>query len=78
MPHHKSAIKRLKTSARDRTKNTAVKSSLRKAIKAFREAPDRTQEQLNDLYKALDQAAKKGVLPTQRADRLKSRLAHLV
>ena len=78
MPHHKSAVKRLKTNERDRVRNMAVKSSLRKSIKEFREAAERTPEQLSRLYQSLDKAARKGVLPPQRVDRLKSRLANLV
>lgn len=77
MPHHKSAKKRLKTNERDRERNMAVKSALRKQLKAFR-LEGASADKLGELYAGLDRAARKGVIPKSRADRLKSRLAAAV
>ncbi len=76
MPHHKSAAKRLKTNARAQKRNLAVKSLLKKQLKKQRGADGtEAKEQLPASYRELDRAARKGVIPTARADRLKSRLA---
>jgi small subunit ribosomal protein S20 len=74
MPHHKSAEKRLKTTERDRVRNMAVKSELRKELKKAR-GSEKTPEQVGGIYASLDRAARKGVIPKQRASRLKSRIA---
>ena len=76
MPHHKSAAKRLKTNARARKRNLAVKSLLRKQLKLQRDAEGAERAQsLPQSYRQLDRAARKGVIPKARASRLKSRLA---
>ena len=76
MPHHKSAAKRLKTAARARMRNVAVKSLLKKQLKAQRDTEGaKALETLPQSYRELDRAARKGVIPQSRADRLKSRLA---
>ena len=77
MPHHKSAVKRLKTAERERQQNASIKSVLRKQIKAYRTSDSRDTASLSEIYSALDKAAKRGVIPTQRADRLKARLSKL-
>ena len=76
MPHHKSASKRLLTNEKSRLRNMAVKSALRKEIKAVRaESGEAGATRLPEIYAALDRAARKGVIPKSRADRLKSRMA---
>ncbi len=76
MPHHKSAAKRLKTNETSRQRNQAVKSVVRKQLKAQRAANgDEAQASLPATYSELDVAVRKGVLPKSRASRLKSRLA---
>jgi small subunit ribosomal protein S20 len=77
MPHHKSATKRLRTAAKENVRNTAVKSALRRDIREFR-AGDPGAKDLSAIYSALDTAARKGVIPKTRADRLKGRLARRV
>lgn len=76
MPHHKSAEKRLKTNERDRKRNMAVKSAVRKQTKEFRSASAaEREEKLPAMYGTLDRAVRKGVVPKARVNRLKSRLA---
>ena len=76
MPHHKSASKRLLTNEKSRLRNMAVKSELRKEIKAMRaETGEAGTAKVSEIYASLDRAARKGVIPQSRANRLKSRLA---
>ncbi len=77
MPQHKSAEKRVKTNERDKTRNTAIRSRLRKAVTAQRESTnaDEVTKSLPATLSEVDKARKKGVIPGRRADRLKSRLA---
>jgi ribosomal protein S20 len=39
MPHHKSAVKRMRTSKRDRNKNIAVRSELKSLLKKMTDKP---------------------------------------
>lgn len=78
MPHHKSAEKRVRTSEKRRVQNGAVKSTVRKVVRALRTSDQPTPQDLQAAYSALDKAAKKGVIAVAQADRLKSRLAHRV
>jgi small subunit ribosomal protein S20 len=73
MPHHKSAVKRLKTNEKSRQRNSAVKSNLRKQLK--RQRQDSAESGVSGIYSELDTAVRKGVIPKARADRLKSRTA---
>ncbi len=74
MPHHKSAIKRMRTSKRDRTKNIAVRSELKTLLKKMAEKPT-DKEVMRMAVSQLDRAVKKGVLKKAVANRRKSRLA---
>ena len=79
MPHHKTAAKRLKTNEKARKRNVAVKSLVRKQLKKQRAADgEDAAALLPTTYRQLDKAAKKGVIPKARADRLKSRAARAV
>lgn len=76
MPYHKSCKKRLKTSARERVRNQAVKTVFRTALKnaqgkiAGGEAFD-----VSTVYANIDRACGKGIIHRNKAARLKSRLA---
>ena len=71
MPHHKSARKRLQKSRSERTYNRAIKSQVKKVVKATSEGKG---DDLPEAYAVLDRAVKKGVFPANRATRTKSRL----
>lgn len=78
MPNTKSAKRRLRQSLERRTRNRAVKSSLRTILRRFREAvtsgqTDTATSLLPQLSKAYDQAAAKGVVHVNKAARMKSR-----
>lgn len=74
MPHHKSAVKRMRTTKRDRTRNISVKTSLKSALKKTAEAPA-DQKLVSSTASLLDRAVRKGVLSKAAANRRKSRLA---
>ncbi len=80
MPHHKSAVKRMRTSERDRKKNVAVRSAVRKATRTVRSdaKEEAAPKLLRDAQSLLDNAVRKGVIHKKTADRKKSRLAKLV
>jgi small subunit ribosomal protein S20 len=76
MPHHKSAVKRMRTTKRDRTKNINVRSELKSLLKRTVEEP-KNKELMRETVSNLDRAVKKGVLKKAVANRRKSRLALL-
>ena len=80
MANIKSQEKRIKTNERARLRNQAVKSSLRTAVRSFREAAesgDKTKagELLEATSRKLDKAASKGVIHKNQAANKKSALA---
>jgi small subunit ribosomal protein S20 len=77
----KSQQKRNLTNERNRLRNKSVKSSLRTAVRAFREAAeagekDKAAELLVSTSRKLDKAASKGVIHKNQAANKKSALAH--
>ncbi|MBI4092337.1 MAG: 30S ribosomal protein S20 [Candidatus Kerfeldbacteria bacterium] len=79
MPIKKSAFKELRKSEKRRARNLAVKSTLKKAVKAVRKATaqkDKTKaaEGLKTVIPVIDRAARKGVIKRNTAARLKSKL----
>ena len=80
MANIKSQIKRIKTNEKARLRNKAVKSSLKTAIRKFREAAeggdkDTAVVQLRAASRALDKAASKGVIHKNQAANKKSAMA---
>ncbi|MEK7330092.1 MAG: 30S ribosomal protein S20 [Candidatus Eisenbacteria bacterium] len=77
MPHHKSAAKRVITNEKARRRNVALRSRMRAAVKAVREATTRAQAQAayRDAASILDRTAAKGVIKRETASRHKGRLA---
>lgn len=73
MPIIKSAIKRMRTSAKSRTRNLSVKHDFKDATKAFRAKP--TFEGLRKAQSQLDIAVKKNILKTGTAARRKAQLS---
>jgi len=73
----KSAKKRALTAAKRTVRNKMVKSSLRTAVRKYREAvgTENAQVLLNQAFSALDRAATKGVIHKNTAARKKARLA---
>lgn len=79
MANHASAEKRNRQRQKRTTRNRAVKSSLRTTLKKARAAAQSGAPEAAALAReaesALDRAAKKGVIPTERASRVKGRIA---
>lgn len=83
MPITKSAAKALRQSARRRARNVVRQVTFKKAVKEFRKLVgekklDQAKAKLSGVFKALDKAAKTGVIKKNKANRLKSRLAHAI
>ena len=74
MPHHKSAVKRVKTNKRDQNRNTAIKSQLKTMLKNVSQELD-NKKVVSETVSSLDRAVRKGVIPKAVANRRKSRLA---
>jgi ribosomal protein S20 len=74
MPHHKSAVKRMRTTKRDKAKNTAVRSELKTLLKQMVEKPT-DKDVMRLTVSELDRAVKKGVIKKAVANRRKSRIA---
>ncbi len=78
MPHHKSCKKRLKTSAKARVRNNALKTVIRRTLRDARsKAEEGEQLDLNKLYETIDQSWSKGLIHRNKASRLKARMAKM-
>lgn len=80
MANIKSQVKRIGTNERQRLRNQSVKSSLRTAIRSFREASaagdkSKAEEILQATSRKLDKAVSKGVIHKNQAANKKSALA---
>ncbi|MGK2881246.1 MAG: 30S ribosomal protein S20 [Mycobacterium sp.] len=80
MANIKSQEKRIRTNERARLRNQSVKSSLRTAVRQFREAADagetaKATELAASASRKLDKAASKGVIHKNQAANKKSALA---
>ncbi|HET6500388.1 MAG TPA: 30S ribosomal protein S20 [Amycolatopsis sp.] len=80
MANIKSQIKRIKTNEKARQRNQSVKSSVKTAIRKFREAADAGDKEKavalqRDAAKKLDKAASKGVIHANQAANKKSAMA---
>ncbi len=83
MANIKSQIKRNKTNEKARLRNKAVKSSLKTAVRRFREAAaagdrDTAVDALKTASRALDKAASKGVIHKNQAANRKSAMSKRV
>ena len=80
MANIKSQIKRIKTNEKARLRNKSVKSSLKTAVRKFREAADSgdaaaASTALRDASRQLDKAVSKGVIHANQAANRKSAMA---
>jgi len=79
----KSAKKAAKRALKNYEVNLQFKIAMRKAVKEYKKVleageKDKAKELLSRVYKAIDKAAKRGVIKKQTAARKKSRLAKKV
>ncbi len=82
MPNIKSAKKRVITSRKKSVGNNNIEASRRTAIKNFEKAvkagdKDLSSEKLNIAIQRIDKSAKSGLIHTNKAARLKSRLTKM-
>ena len=80
MANIKSQLKRIKTNEKARLRNKSVKSSLKTAVRHFREAADSGDREqavaaLQHASRQLDKAASKGVIHANQAANKKSAMA---
>jgi small subunit ribosomal protein S20 len=80
MANIKSQIKRIRTNEAARLRNKSVKSSVKTAIRKFREAADAGDKEkasalLREASRKLDKAASKGVIHANQAANKKSAMA---
>ena len=80
MANIKSQLKRIKTNEKARLRNKSVKSSLKTAVRRFREAADAGDREqaavaLQLASRQLDKAASKGVIHPNQAANKKSAMA---
>ena len=80
MANIKSQMKRIRTNEKARMRNKAVKSELRTAVRAFREAAaagdaEKATAALKHAAKKLDKAVSKGVIHKNQAANRKSAIA---
>jgi small subunit ribosomal protein S20 len=80
LPHHKSAMKRIRQDKKRRVRNRAVKSAVKSAAKSVEAAKGREEGEklLSEVTSVIDRAAKKGAIHWRTAARKKSRLAKRV
>lgn len=77
MPLSTSAKKAMRQANRKQAQNYRVRFSVKKAIDLVRKGSN-SPEDLASLYSSVDRAAKRGVIHTNKASRIKSRLTKLV
>ncbi|MDG2335120.1 MAG: 30S ribosomal protein S20 [Myxococcota bacterium] len=80
MANHKSALKRIRQSARRQKHNQHIRSGMRTEIKLFRQAVEAgdaagASERFASVERAIRRASTKGLIPKRRADRSVGRLA---
>ncbi len=80
MANIKSQLKRIKTNEKARLRNKSIKSSLKTAVRRFREAAaagekERALSELQAASRALDKAVSKGVIHRNQAANRKSSMA---
>jgi len=73
MPHLKSAFKNLRKSRQRAAQNRKVKENLKRLLKG-----PATKKTLPTLYKEIDKAVRRKILPPNKAARMKSSLAKRV
>jgi small subunit ribosomal protein S20 len=80
MAQHKSAVKRIRSSARRKIRNTAQESALKTVVKKVRQEKDKTKANaaLKEAVSLLDKLAQKRVIHPNKASNQKSKLTRLV
>lgn len=77
MANHKSALKRIRNSETKRLRNRYQHKTTRNAIKKLHATTDKSEAEkmLTDVISKVDKLAKKNIIHTNKANRIKSKLA---
>jgi small subunit ribosomal protein S20 len=80
MAHHKSAIKRIQTNARNAARNKNAKTNLKTQVKKVRSSKTKTdgEAQYRETASLLDRLAQKGIIHKNKAANQKAKLAAVV
>ncbi|OGK17977.1 hypothetical protein A3G67_04660 [Candidatus Roizmanbacteria bacterium RIFCSPLOWO2_12_FULL_40_12] len=78
MPIIKSAKKRLRQTKKRLVRNKLYEKSYKKALKQLKGTAKDKRDVLSKAYKAIDKAAKRGVIHKKKASRLKSKASRTV
>lgn len=80
MAQHKSAIKRIRSAQRRKTRNTAQESAMKTVIKKVRQEKEKAKAEvaLKEAVSLLDRLAQKRVIHPNKASNQKSKLTRLV
>ncbi len=82
MPITKSAVKRMRSDERKYLRNQIVRSELKTIFKKvsilITQDLEKAREEIRSLVSKFDKAVKKGIIPKEKANRKKSRLAALL
>ena len=80
MAHHKSAIKRIRQTAKKRTQNRYYGKTTRNALGKLRSTTDKkeAEKMLPEVFSQLDKLAKRNQIHQNKASNLKSSLANYV
>lgn len=76
MANHKSALKRIRSNEKRKTRNRYYSKSMRSAVKKFRAINDKNEAvtQLPSVISLIDRLAKKAMIHKNKASNLKSKL----
>lgn len=76
MANHKSALKRIRQTAKRRERNRYFAKTMRNSIKEFREITDAKEAEgkINEVISQVDRLAKRNVIHNKKAGNLKSSL----
>lgn len=76
MANHKSAIKRIRQSAKRRERNRYFAKTMRNSIREFQEITDvkEAEERLPQVYSQVDKVAKRNIIHKKKAGNIKSSL----
>ena len=74
MANHKSAIKRIRQSAKRRERNRYFAKTMRNSIREFQEITDvkEAEERLPQVYSQVDKVAKRNIIHKKKAGNIKS------
>jgi len=80
MANHKSALKRIRQTAKRREHNRYYAKTMRNAVRRFRELGNKkeAEEKLPEIVALIDKLAKKSIIHKNKASNLKSKLTRHV